>query len=94
MKFRNTIFIFIIAALIGAYVTKPTKEDFVQYIGQSQSLTAPIPVIDFKDRILYAEIEVTYINANLLLNNQGRKTATATKQQYIGIFKRFWKIGA
>lgn len=90
MKFRRLIFFLIIAAVLAAYFTKPTKDDFLKQIQPNLSRSAMPPVVEYNDKFLFANVTVTYVSEPSG-SPEGRNIASASKEEYIGAFKRFWK---
>lgn len=99
MKFRNLVFLVIVAVLIAAWYTKPDYDDFVDFREQQPSnLTSP-PVIDYSDGFLYSHVTVTYFQPKELSVkiDGGAKAAVAvpvSKEKYIGLFGKFWQLSA
>ena len=79
--------------MIVCFFTKPTKQDFIAHIQPTISRTGIPPVIDYQDQFLFVKINAIYVNAQNPIVKDGREVASAGKEQYIGIFNRFWKIG-
>lgn len=92
MKFRRLVIVLIVAAAIVCYFTKPTKEDFVKYIQPTISRTNIPPVVEVDDKFLYSKIIATYVNMNNPVTIEDRLAAPAIKEEYIGVFNRFWRI--
>ena len=92
MKFRKLVIIFILAVVVAAYFTKPTKDDFIKYIQPTVLHTGQPPVVDYQDKFLYANVATTFVDIKDAANNNGRLTAPASKATYIGLFGRFWKV--
>lgn len=93
MKFKQIVFIIILAALGAAYFTKPTKDQFMAYIQPSFSIKGAAPVIDYQDRFFYADITATYIYLTNPQGNGPTGAATGNQERYIGLFQKFWKTG-
>jgi hypothetical protein len=91
MKFRKSVIFFIFIAMVIAYFTKPTKQDFLDYIRPSISETDILPVVDFRDNFLYVTITATYVDTLNSTKQNGRTIAAGFKEAYIGAFKKFWK---
>lgn len=93
MKFRKLVIVFILAAAVVCYFTKPTKQDFIDYIQPTVSRTGVPPVVDYQDKFLYAKVVTTYVNMMNTAIKDGRPVATGSTEEYIGVFKKFWKLG-
>lgn len=92
MKFRKLIIALILATVLFCYFTKPSKQDFIEYIQPTVARTGIPPVVDYHDNFLYTKVEAVYVNALNPTVKEGRTIANANKEEYIGIFKRFWKL--
>lgn len=93
MKFRKLVIVLILAATLFCYFTKPSKADFMEYIRPALSGSGIPPVVDYQDKFLYATVDVMYVNALNPTIKDGRPVANASKEEYLGIFKKFWKLG-
>lgn len=93
MKFRKLVIVFILAAVVVCYLTKPTKQDFMEYIQPTIARTGIPPAVDYQDNFLYAKVTAIYVNALNPAIQGGRPVANAGKEEYFGVLKKFWKIG-
>lgn len=92
MKFRRLVFALILAVIIFCYFTKPTEEDFKTFIQPSIYTTHIPPSINYQDKILYAKVITTYVDINHPVKVGSRTIAPSYQEEYIGIFKKYWKI--
>ncbi len=65
----------------------------MEYIRPALSGSGIPPVVDYQDKFLYATVDVMYVNALNPTIKDGRPVANASKEEYLGIFKKFWKLG-
>jgi len=96
MKFRTIVFLVIIGALVVAWYTKPTIEDFKKYNAAKNNVAGP-PVIDVKEGFVYATYTVSYFDIKKVkdLKVGGSDASIAvpvSKSTYLGLFGRFWKM--
>ena len=89
MKFRRIIFLFIIAALLIAFFTNPKESDFTAFIQPNIGKVSSPPLIEYSNHLIYSNADITYYNPT---SADGRITAEAGKEHYIGLFGRFWKM--
>lgn len=94
MKFKQIVFLLILIVFVAAYATKPTKDEFIAYIQPSLATKGAAPVIDYQDHFLYAEIVATYIYINKPTPGEKDNIATGNQERYIGVFKKFWRLGS
>lgn len=92
MKFRKLFIVFILAVMLLCYFTKPTRQEFIEYIQPSVLRNGMPPVVEYEDKFLYAKITAMYVNAMNPSLQDGRLVAGAGKEEYIGVFKKFWKL--
>ncbi|MBO9619912.1 MAG: hypothetical protein J7539_12860 [Niabella sp.] len=90
MKFRRSIFLFIIGIILIAYFTKPSKERFIAFI-QPANHQVP-PVVDYQDKFLYASVTAIYVDAQNPVTEAGHLVAPARKETYIGLLGKYWKL--
>ena len=96
MKFRNIVLLFIIVAILAAWYTKPTTEDFKKFMESKRTMGTP-PVIEGKDSYVYGFYTVTYFNIKKVpeVKVSGEEAAIAvpaSKEKYLALFGKFWKI--
>lgn len=89
MKFRRLISLLIIAAILIAFFTNPKESDFNAFIHPNIDKASSPPVIEYKSQLIYSNAEITYFHPTSV---QGKFIASASKEKYIGLFGRFWKI--
>ncbi len=93
MKFRKLVIFFILMMALVCFFTKPTKQEFLDYIQPSVSRTGLSPAVDYQDKFLYVSVTALYVNTLHPIQQNGREVAPAFKEEYIGVFKKFWKLG-
>jgi hypothetical protein len=96
MKFRTIVILFIMAALIAAWYTKPTSEDFKKFREKNAAFTTP-PVIEVQDGFVYAMYTVSYFDIKKLpkvkiSNEEASVAVPKSKEKYLGLYGKFWKI--
>jgi hypothetical protein len=96
MKFRTGVFLFIILVLLAAWITKPSAEDFKKFRESSNTIASP-PLIEAKDGFFYSSYTVSYFNVRKLSTKTNDNTDAAiavpvSKEKYLGLFGKFWKI--
>ncbi len=89
MKFRRLVFLFIAAAIVIAYFTNPQQGNLNALLQPHISTLQVAPLIEYKRNPIYSTATVTYFNPTSV---NGRFVAAAHKEQYIGIFGKFWKL--
>ena len=89
MKFRRLISLLIIAIILIAFFTNPKESDFSQFIKPETGKVQSPPLIEYESRLIYSNATVTYFNPASV---EGKIIAAASKEKYIGIFGRFWRI--
>ncbi|MFT3902584.1 MAG: hypothetical protein QM727_05395 [Niabella sp.] len=88
MKFRRLIFVLIAAACVLAFITKPSEDDFKKFIQPTVRRANAAPVVIYKDRFLYAQVEATFVQ----VGDGTSPVASMYKRSYIGLFNRFWEV--
>jgi len=91
MKFRRSIFLVIILLVVLAWFTKPGLEDFHKFYEDELRTDTP-PLIDLSDRFLYTSVTVSYFSIARLNPGEEKKAITGRKDEYLGLFGRFWKL--
>ena len=89
MKFRRLVSLFIIAIIVIAFFTNPKEAGFTRFMQPRLSRVNSGPLIQYKNNLLYSVAEVTYFNPS---TENGKLVASASKEKYIGLFGRFWKV--
>jgi len=89
MKFRRTIILLILAILLIALFTNPRESDFTVFIQPQIGKVSSPPLIEYESHMIYSNADITYYTPT---SKDGQITAEAGKEQYIGLFGRFWKI--
>ncbi|HMR82327.1 MAG TPA: hypothetical protein PKE30_04315 [Niabella sp.] len=89
MKFRRLISLLIIAAILIAFFTNPKESDFNTFIQPAISRQQSPPMVEYKNNLIYSNAEITYFNPASV---NGKFIAAASKEKYIGLFGRFWKV--
>lgn len=89
MKFRRLISVLIIAAILIAFFTNPKEADFKTFAQPGISRLSTPPLIEYKNNLIYSNAEITYFNPTSV---EGKFIAAASKEKYIGLFGRFWKV--
>lgn len=89
MKFRRLISLLIIAAILIAFFTNPKESDFHNFIRPNRSGIGSPPIIQYQSHLIYSNAEITYYYPSSV---NGKFIASASKEKYIGLFGRFWKI--
>ncbi|HRN47968.1 MAG TPA: hypothetical protein PK110_05345 [Niabella sp.] len=92
MKFRKMVLVIIFLALAASYFTKPTQEDFKNFLASEISRTEIHPVIEFHDYFLYCRATATFVDIEHPVITDNKKIAMASKQEYVGWFKHFWEL--
>lgn len=90
--FRNTVFLFIVAAILVSFITRPGLDDFKSYLEKSAPKSPPS--IEYSSSGLYSTFKVTYFEAvaDTAAGGGSRIVAVpAKKESYIGFLGRFWK---
>ncbi len=90
-RFRNIVFLFIIAIILVAFFTRPGLEQFKDYQPSVATVKTP-PVIDYENRFLYSRFTVTYYTAQPAAGEKPGVAVPYGKDTYIGLFGRFWKM--
>ncbi len=89
MKFRRLISLIIIAAILVAFFTNPKQADFTRFIQPTTDRVSSPPLIEYESKLIYSNAAVTYFSQ---VSEQGKLMAAASKEKYIGVFGRFWRI--
>ncbi len=92
-RFRNTVFLFIVAVILVAFITRPGIDDFTDYLRKQGQLTRP-PSIEYRSSGLYSTFTITYFEpvADTTQGGGSKLVAVpAQKESYTGVFGRFWK---
>lgn len=97
MKFRNLVFLFVIAIILIAWFTKPEYKDFVLFQEKQDAHPGIPPSIEYEDRFLFSQIKVVYYETREMESSgpEGQRTALAvpvSTEKFIGLFGRFWSI--
>ncbi len=92
MKFRRFFLLLLFLIMVVCFFTKPTEQEFMDYIQPSIARTGIAPVVDFEDRFLYVKISAIYIHTAGAAAQSGHPVASAAKEEYFGVFNKFWKI--
>ena len=97
MKFRNLVFLFIVALILVAWFTKPDYDDFMVFREEQASDLHGPPVVDYTDGFLFSQVKVTHFQAleKPAVDSTGQTQTLAVPSQtekYIGLFGRFWSI--
>ncbi|GAB3006822.1 hypothetical protein GCM10027051_02950 [Niabella terrae] len=90
MKFRRLISILILLVIVVAFFTNPRKEAFMDFIQSGPATFDAPPTVSYTNHFLYSQAEVTYFRP---LTEAGKQIAAASKEQYIGVFGKFFKQG-
>lgn len=90
MKFRRIILVFIFLVLLAAWYTRPSLDKFRDFYRSEMTIEAP-PVIDFSDKFIYTSVEVNFFSPARLKPGQPLKAVSVKKEEYIGLFGRFFK---
>ncbi|RYY57708.1 MAG: hypothetical protein EOO09_01235 [Chitinophagaceae bacterium] len=91
MKFRRLVLLLIFLVVVAAWYTKPTREEFVQFYTSQASLPGP-PSIEFTDRFVYSSVTVNFYTPARVEPGEPLKAVSAKKEEYLGLFGRFWKL--
>lgn len=97
MKFRNVVFLFIAAAILAAWFTRPSYDDFLKFqAGQKEQISSP-PVIEFTNSFLFSRVQVTYfekreVKVPLPGDQKAAIAVPRSKEKYLGLFGRFWSL--
>lgn len=78
--------------MVVCFFTKPSKEEFMNYIQPTIARTGVRPVVDFEDKFLFVKVNAIYVQALNPSLQDGRPVAGGGKEEYIGAFKKFWKV--
>ena len=89
MKFRRLISLLIIAAILIAFFTNPKEAGFSKFIQPTAGKVSAPPLIEYESKLIYSNATVTYFSP---VSEQGKLMAAASKEKYIGLFGRFWRI--
>ncbi|GAB3419790.1 hypothetical protein [Niabella aquatica] len=89
MKFRRLISLLIIAAILIAFFTNPKESDFKTFVEPGITRLSAPPLIEYKNHLIYSNAEITYFHPASV---KGKFIAAASKEKYIGLFGRFWKL--
>lgn len=89
MKFRRLISLLIVAAILVAFLTNPKEADFHKMVQPAVAKLQTPPLMEYKSNLLYSNATVTYFNP---ISVEGKRIAAARKENYIGLFGRFWKL--
>lgn len=89
MKFRRLISLLIIAAILIAFFTNPKEVDFNKFIQPAAGRVSSPPLIEYESKLIYSNATVTYFSP---VSEQGKFVAAASKEKYMGLFGRFWRI--
>ncbi|MFN4315420.1 MAG: hypothetical protein ACK4E0_14060 [Chitinophagaceae bacterium] len=97
MKFRNLVFLIVVAVILTAWFTKPSYDDFMKFREKQANVAGMAPSVDYSDLVLYSQVKVTYYTAREvnLKSAGGEKPAVAVPvktEKYIGLFGRFWSM--
>lgn len=96
MKFRNGVFIFIVAVILTAWWTKPGYKDFMKFQSKQPRPASP-PHVEFTNGFLFSRVKVTYFMSQVVpLKTEGDKkeevAVPQTQASYLGLFGRFWAL--
>ena len=89
MKFRRLVSLLIIAVIIIAFFTNPKETDFNAFIQSGIARQSEPPLIEYNNKLLYSSASITYFQP---ISQQGQFKAAANRENYIGLFGRFWKV--
>lgn len=89
MKFRRLVSLLIIAAILAAFFTNPKEAAFNDFIRPTAGRVSNPPLIEYESKLIYSNATVTYFTP---VSEQGKFVAAASKEKYIGLFGRFWRI--
>ncbi len=78
--------------MVVCYLTKPTRQDFVNYVSRSLSGNQIPPIVDYQDKFLYAKVTATYVDIPESVPPGTKKTAVGTRVEFIGVFNKFWQV--
>lgn len=84
------ILLLIALLVVLAWFTKPGLEDFHQFYTDEIRTDSP-PVIELNDKFLYTSVTVSYYNITRLKPGEEKKAVSARKDEYLGLFGKFWK---
>lgn len=83
------VMLFVFGVIVIAYFTNPKEGDFTAYIQPKISQLPSAPIIQYKNKLIYSNVEITYFNT---ISQEGKFVAAAAKENYIGLMGRFWKL--
>lgn len=89
MKFRRLISLLIVVVILLAFFTNPKEADLNEMVQPAVSRLQSPPLIEYKSNLIYSNATVTYLNP---ISVEGKRIAAASKERYIGLFGRFWKL--
>ena len=91
MKFRRLVLLFIGLLLVVSWLTKPGLEKFQEFY-QSELKTETPPLIDFRDKFLFTTADIDFYQAARIDAGKPLKAVVVRKENYLGLFGRFWKL--
>lgn len=89
MKFNRIISLIIIAVILIAFLTNPKEADWYNFVRPQIADLQSAPMIDYKNNLIYSSASVTFFSP---ASRDGKRVATASKEEYIGLFGKFWRI--
>lgn len=99
MKFRKGIFLFILAILITAWLTRPGTTDFDTYRASHLKKDRTPPIIESTNGIVFSLFTVSHFETRDIPSRKpdGRDSTTTIvipreKESFLGLFGRFWKL--
>lgn len=97
MKFRNVVFLFLVALVLTAWLTRPGASDFEEFRQSLPGAKAMPPVIESQNGVLYSIFTITYFQAQPVAvkvadSSKAAVAVPVSKEKYLGLFGRFWKM--
>lgn len=89
MKFGRIISIIVIALVLIAFFTNPKESDFNTFIIPETGKAQSAPLIEYKNNHIYSTATITFFTP---ITVNGKFVASASKEKYIGLLGRFWRM--
>ena len=89
MKFKRIISLIIIAIIVLAFLTNPKEADWYNFVRLQVADLQSAPMIGYKNNLIYSSASITFFSP---ATEKGKLVATANKEEYIGLFGKFWRL--
>ncbi len=90
MKIRWFFILILIAAMLIAWRTRPSIDDFKAHLHKEVKIVTP-PVIEERNGFLYSLFTLTQVDISEI-GKDAPVAVVSKKEKYLGLFGRFWKL--